>query len=253
MPLRREFGSINGQEDANRFLAFADNRSKEIVTNLIANDISITTTLWLTESFVRQKFELDQVLGEVELEYENPGISEWNKRIPQGLGWLPEVNRYKMADNLTAEEKEGRKIFWTVYAQACQIILGNLNKGGVKILAGTDANLPPTVPGFSLHDELLSLNKAGMSPSEVLQSATRVPAEWLGNNTGIIKKGYKANLVLLDENPLINLKHTKTINSVIISGRVLDRALLDQILDAVKNANDASRTVDISHYLRNIN
>ena len=250
---RREFGSINGQEDADNFLTLVDKRSREIVPNLIDNNISVTTTLWLTESFVRQKFNLDQVLNEVELAYVNPGISEWNERIPQGLGWLPEVNRYKMMDasTLSTEELEKRRIFWETYAEACKVILKNLHEGGVKLMAGTDANLPPTVPGFSLHDELLSLSKAGMSPSQALQAATSVPAEWLGSNTGRIAEGYKANLVLLDKNPLDDLNNTKTINTVIIGGRIFNRTILNNMLTAVKIANDESRTVDISEYAGN--
>ncbi len=163
--LRREFGSIDGEEDAGQFLNFVDDRSKELAVNLFANNVAVTTTLWLTESFVRQKFYLDEVLAEVKLEYENPGISEWNERIPQGLGWLPLVNRYKMPDaaSLSSEDLENRKVFWTVYAEACQLLLKNIYQGGVMIMAGTDANLPPAVPGFSLHDELESMHAAGMT------------------------------------------------------------------------------------------
>ena len=146
---RREFGRIDNQKNADDFLIYVEKRSKQIAPELIANNISVTTTLWLTKSFVRQKFELENILKEVELVYENPGISEWDEMIPQGLGWLPEVNRYKMPANLDADGMVWQKIFWTTYGQACQVILKTLSKDGVNILAGTDTNLPPTVPGFS--------------------------------------------------------------------------------------------------------
>lgn len=246
---RKEFGKLEGQEGADNFLSFVDKRSKEIIPELIKNDISVTTTLWLTESFVRQKFELENLLKEVELEYENPGISEWNKRIPGGLGWVPEVNRYKLSENLTDEEKAWVKIFWTTYGQACSIILKNLSEGEVTILAGTDTNLPPTVPGFSLHDELIAMNRAGMSNSQVLKSATNIPAERLRSNSGNILQGKKANLVLLDENPLENIANTRKINTVFLNGKTLDRTLLDKILETVKKANNSSRKVDIKEFL----
>ncbi len=241
---RREFGKINGQEGADKFLEYVNQRSKEIVKDLVMNDISVTTTLWLVESFVRQKFELDNVLKEVALEYENPGISEWTKNVPQGgLGWLPEVNRYQLPENLTEKQLAEEKIFWTTYAKACQIILKNLSEGGVKIMAGTDANLPPTVPGFSLHDELISLNQAGMSTSQVLLSATSIPAEWLKIDAGKIMKGFQANMILLDKNPLEDISNTQTINMVILNGKILDRNLIDELLASVRNANNLSRKI----------
>jgi hypothetical protein len=246
---RREFGQFNTQDEANDFLAYVAKRSQEIAPELVSNDISVTTTLWLTQSFVRQKFDLDKVLKEVELEYQNPGISEWDKMIPQGLGWLPEVNRYKMSDNLNADEKVWQKIFWTTYGQACAVILKNLSEKEVKIMAGTDANLPPTVPGFSLHDEFTAMYRAGMSTAHIMRSATSIPADWLGSNTGKIKNGNKANMALLDENPLENIENTQRINTVFLNGRILDRTLLNQILESVKTANNASRKVEIDEFV----
>jgi len=248
--LRREYGKFSGQQEADKFISYIDEQSRQMVDELLENDISITTTLWLTESFVRQKFELDNVLEEVELEYVNPGISEWTKNVAQGgLGWLPHVNRYQMEAGLSDEELSGRKIFWSTYAKACQVILKNLSGGGVKIMAGTDANLPPTVPGFSLHDELYSMQQTGMTPIEVLHSATSVPAKWLKSNTGIIKEGFKANLILLNKNPHDDISHSKSINTVILGGRVLDRALLNKLLQSVKEANDNSRKIEIDEFV----
>lgn len=254
--LQREFGRLQGhqghfggfREHEAAFLEFVHQRSADLADNLIKNNISVTSTLWLTQSFGRQKTELDQVLTEVELDYQNPGISEWVSYIPGGLGWLPAVNRFKFERALTPEEIASRMTYWDAYSKACEILAANLSARGVKIMAGTDANLPPTVPGFSLHDELKSLNKAGMSPAQVLQAATSTPAEWLESNTGTIETGRVANLVLLDKNPLEDIANTTAINMVIAKGQVFDRDLLDQMLVAVKEANDASRTVDISQY-----
>jgi len=246
--MRREFGK-DITDIADEFLAYVEKRSNEISSDLIRNEISITTTLWLTQSFVRQKFELDQVLKDVALEYENPGISEWSEYTPRGLGWLPAVNRYSLPDGLTNEDIAGHRVFWDTYGEACRVILQTLAKNGVTIMAGTDANLPPTVPGFSLHDEFTSMSGAGMSNRDILLSTTSIPADRLGNNTGRIESGRQANLVLLDKNPLDDIRHTKSINTVILNGKVLDRGLLDQILAAVKEANDASRKVDINEYV----
>ncbi len=252
--LNREFGkSISatgfGSKTADEFLSYVNKRSDEVAETLRDNDIAVSTTLWLVESFVRQKFELEQVLSEVELAYENPGISEWTPNVPQGgLGWLPGVNRYFQPGELTAEQAAGRRKYWETYAQACQIILKSLLKNQVKVMTGTDANLPPTVPGFSLHDEFVSLKKAGMTNAQILKAATQTPADWLDSNAGRIVPGFKANLVLLDKNPLVDIEHTKAINAVIVSGKLLKRSTLDNILRSVKAANDASRSRDISDF-----
>ena len=242
----RNIGSFYGREEA--FLDYVIERSEALATQLKTHNITVTTTLWLTESFAKQPFELDRVLREVALEYENPGISEWVSFIPQGLGWLPEVNRYKLPEGQTPEDRAASKLYWEAYAKACQLLARNLSQSGVTFLAGTDANLPPTVPGFSLHDELISLQNAGMAPAEVLKAATINPAHWLKSNSGVMGPGYDANLLLLDENPLEDIAHTKTINKVIARGEVFDRQLLDDILAAVREANDKSRKVNIDQY-----
>ncbi len=244
--LRREFGNAFGKEE--EFLNFVEQKSGALADKLLENDINVTSTLWLVESFVRQKFELNNVLTEIELAYANAGIVEGVKASSKGFGWLPETNLYRLEEGLTAEQKEGQKRFWTAYANACQILVKELSKKGVKIMAGTDANLPPAVPGFSFHDELLSLHLAGMTPAQVLQSATSVPAQRLTRNSGKIVEGFEANLVLLEKNPLEDIKNTRTINSVFLNGKTFDRTSLDQLLAAVKEANDSSRKIDISNY-----
>lgn len=245
--IEKMFGSFKSREE--QFLAYINQRSEAVADSLLKYDISVTSTLWLTQSFVRQKVAIDEVLREVALAYENPGIAEGNKLVTRALGWLPHVNRYRYEEGLTEGEKADRMQYWQAYGDACQLLAKNFAKKGVKIMAGTDANLPPTIPGFSLHDELVALHEAGMSTTQVLHSATTVPAEWLQTNTGKIVSGQTANIVLLDENPLLDIRNTKKINTVIAQGRVYDRELLDDMLAAVKAANDASRSIDISQYL----
>lgn len=242
----RVIGGFKGRDA--EFLEFIDNRSDKLAKSLIENNIVVTSTLWLTTSFKWQTYEMDKLLKEVELEYENPGISEWSKHIPGGLGWFTEVHRFKVPPNQTKEDIESNKQFWATYAKSTQLLAKNMIDKGVTIMAGTDANLPPTVPGFSLHDELMSLKKAGMSNAEVLNAATATPASFLNSNTGKIKIGYEANLILLEKNPLEDISNTKSISTVISKGQVFDSAMLDKILLAVKTANDNSRTVNIDEY-----
>jgi imidazolonepropionase-like amidohydrolase len=99
---------------------------------------------------------------------------------------------------------------------------------GIPVLTGTDAPVPGMVPGFSLHDEFQALAKAGMSNWQVLEATTRLPAEWLGTigDRGTVETGKRADLVLLDANPLDDIANTRRIAAVIRDGRYLPRAEL---------------------------
>lgn len=99
---------------------------------------------------------------------------------------------------------------------------------GTRFLAGCDG----LVPGFCLHDELEWLNRAGLSPLQALQSATINAAEFLGRaaETGSVEEGMRADLVLLRADPLVAIRNTRTIEAVILGGRVLDRGELDRML-----------------------
>jgi imidazolonepropionase-like amidohydrolase len=114
-----------------------------------------------------------------------------------------------------------------------------MKKAGVGFLAGTDELNPYCFPGFSLHDELALLVRAGFSPLEALQSATINPALYLGKEKtlGTIEVGKDADLVLLDANPLDDIHNTTKIRAVVANGRLYDHGALDRILaDAEKSA-----------------
>lgn len=110
----------------------------------------------------------------------------------------------------------------------------DLHRGGARILAGTDVseNFPFVFFGFSLHEELELLVKAGLSPYEALKTATVNPAEFLGREKqlGTIEKGKLADLILLDANPLENISNTQKINAVVAGGKFLPKSELEKLL-----------------------
>ena len=116
---------------------------------------------------------------------------------------------------------------------------------GVHLLAGTDITIPFTYPGFSLHDELVLFVKAGLSPSQALETATTNPALLLGlsKEWGRVSPGYGANLVLLNADPLMDITNTKNIHAVVLNGEFLDRAQLDTMLREAQVPNDSSKPV----------
>jgi len=124
-------------------------------------------------------------------------------------------------------------------------VVNAMHRAGIPFLAGTDT--PPGVylfPGFSLHEELQRFVAAGFTPLEALQTATLNPAKFLGmdDRLGTIEKGKLADLVLLDANPLDDIRNTQKIAAVIVNGRYLSRHDLDKMLAGVEAAARAEGT-----------
>jgi imidazolonepropionase-like amidohydrolase len=100
---------------------------------------------------------------------------------------------------------------------------------------GTDAAVALMYPGFSLRDELgYFVDMIGMTPLEALRSATRLAAEFSGvaDSLGTVEVGKVADVVLLDADPLVDIRHVGRIRAVIMGGRLFDRSRLDELLSA---------------------
>jgi imidazolonepropionase-like amidohydrolase len=97
----------------------------------------------------------------------------------------------------------------------------DLYSRGNRFLAGCDG----LVPGFCLHDELEWFTRAGLSPLEALQTATINPARFLGREKlqGTIEVGKRADLVLLDADPLTDIRNVQRIDAVILRGKLVTR------------------------------
>ena len=113
------------------------------------------------------------------------------------------------------------------FADLAQLI----RKTGVPVLAGTDLGSAGIVPGESLHDELALLVEAGFSTEDALRAATVNPAVFLGaaDSMGKVASGYVADLVLLQGNPLLDIRNTRRIVGVMQRGAFLLRSTLDSL------------------------
>jgi hypothetical protein len=122
----------------------------------------------------------------------------------------------------------------TTYGEWGLFMTGRAHAAGVPIGAGTDTPIGFAVPGYSLHSELEFLVRAGLSPLEALKSATLRPAEFfsLEDEMGTIDIGKRADLVLLDADPLNDIANTRAVSIVVTKGQPLTREELQALLTA---------------------
>jgi cytosine/adenosine deaminase-related metal-dependent hydrolase len=161
----------------------------------------------------------------------NAYLGDENFRRDGRLRYIPRQLQQRWAFRLSngrgGDNAEAKKVLEKQFE-----IVGAMQKAGVPILAGTDTGNPFCFPGFSLHDELALLVIAGLTPIEALRAATLNPAKFFGldQTLGTIEQGKIADLVLLDANPLLDIRNTQRINAVVSNGRLFDRKALDKIL-----------------------
>jgi len=149
-------------------------------------------------------------------------------------GWIRQSSQLADAEALADLRTLQRKALDIVRAMA---------HAGVELLAGTDTPMPYCYPGFGLHDELALFVQAGLSPMEALRTATYNPAKFLGklDSMGTVEEGKVADLVMLDANPLEDIRNTRKIAAVVVGGKILQRAELAKMLAEVEAATDKSK------------
>lgn len=132
------------------------------------------------------------------------------------MGWQPENDfRLRTADDAYFATERA-------LAQILIGLMGLVEQSGVTVLAGTDYPNPFIVPGFSLHDELQLMVSGGMSPQAALMAATISPVKFLGidDQVGEVEVGKIANLLLLSENPLEDIRATTSMQALILRGKL---------------------------------
>jgi imidazolonepropionase-like amidohydrolase len=156
-------------------------------------------------------------------------IALWPTRAVPGdslARYLPDSLRrfvleiFPMPDSIPAgADSAGRAMFEKRMKQVT-----TMYRAGVRILTGTDAPLRNSPPGFGLHDELALLARGGLTPFDILKAATWEPARYLNmlDSAGTVAPGRVADLVLLDANPLRDIRNTRRIAGVVANGRYFD-------------------------------
>jgi len=132
----------------------------------------------------------------------------------------------------------------TIDVAGFQRVLADLDRRGARLLTGTDTGTLLLVPGFSLHREFALWAGAGIAPARILRASTVGAAEWIDGSPidGRIVKGARADLVLLDADPLVDIAHARRIAGVMAAGRYFDRKDIDARLAAIEARDTRPRT-----------
>jgi imidazolonepropionase-like amidohydrolase len=180
------------------------------------NGTAVTPTLSI--SYVTAYLDKEDHHNDVYLQYIGKGLRRtYNWRVQRAA----------------QDAKEAIELRHRVFEKSASL-LPLLHKAGVTILAGTDAGYLNSFdyPGIGLHNELEMMVKYGLTPLQALQaSVVNGPAFFnLLNRYGGIEKGKRADLLILNSNPLQNISATKAINAVIVNGKLFNRQKLDGLL-----------------------
>lgn len=155
------------------------------------------------------------------------------KYMPQVVreGWQNYLDNAQASRYYTGETAE-------IHQRNRQRLLGAMSQAGVEVLMGTDAPQVYSVPGLGLKHELVMMEEAGMSPYEVLYSGTVAVGRYFADKDtfGKVVAGHRADLVLVEANPLEELQTLARPQGVMVGGRYLTRAMLDEKLADIEAA-----------------
>jgi len=200
-----------------------ESRMQNIISRTKEADVWIVPTQALWETIIGAA-DYDAMKQYEELKFIPPAVREnYNNYISNNI-----------EDNTEEERQEALK-----QAEWRRKLLQEMNEQGVRILMGTDAPQLFSVPGFSIHRELPHMEAAGMSPYEIIESGTINVGAYFSNedNFGTIAEGQRADLLLLNENPLEDIAHLQNHAGVMVQGKWYSREMIDRKLEEIEVAN----------------
>jgi imidazolonepropionase-like amidohydrolase len=201
-----------------------EDASRALARRVAEAGVAVTPTLWMLELAFRQRSGpagIAEVVARPEMRYLPPHrFATWR-----------DDNMFAAFPRLAAVEGQVR-------LEMVRRFVGHLHDAGARILAGTDADVAGSVPGFAIHEELRRLVEAGLTPREALRAATAAPAEYLAEVLpdlepfGTIEVGRRADLILLDADPLEDVAHLERRAGVMARGTWFPASELRAMLDA---------------------
>ena len=189
-----------------------ESRIQRLMDSLKANNIWVVPTQALAERWFHPDRPADELAKDPEMKYMNSGTLN---------GWVNAKKNLLNNPNYKAETVRRLIDVRKKLIKACQ-------DSGVGLLLGSDAPQIFDVPGFSTHHELAYLVDAGLTPYQALRTGTINTGKFLKrDDIGVIRKGAVADLLLLNGNPLQDIKHTWDIEGVVLRGVWLDKGYIE--------------------------
>lgn len=222
------FGMVaHAEEFSKQTTDFSDQDAQTFAQLAKDNDTWLSPTLTTMKWILSQARSLDELRASSTLQYVHPLLQ----------------NKWITANNYSRNTSPERVAYFQKMVDFHVRLVKVFKAAGVPIVAGTDSGLSGVVAGFSLHDEIALLAEAGLTPEEALAAATRLPAKWLGidGEVGTVEAGKRADLILLDANPLSDVKNTRNISGVFVNGRWLSRHATDAMLADLARRNNAAK------------
>lgn len=212
-------------EEIMKFAKSYDTEQINYYSTLLAN-----SNTWLTSALILNK-NLNALLADSASQFTKPGTEYLHPMAKDLWAYLYQYI-YKPAS------PQQRQNLMDGYRNFLKPLTYEFYKKGGKLLIGTDALVPSTLPGFSLHEELAELVDAGLSPYEALKISTTNAYEFLGeiDSAGTIEKGKVANILILDGNPLENISNTKQIFGVMTQNKWIPKKELDIRLKEIRDS-----------------
>ena len=152
-------------------------------------------------------------------------LSNWPE-----MQYMPEetVARWADAKRASLAERDFDADTVAMAIDLRRLLILELQRAGAGLLLGADSPQVFSVPGFSIHRELEVMVASGLTPYEALRSGTASVAEFLGSGGGVVAVGRDADLVLLDDDPLADIRNARRIHGVMLRGEWYPAARLDE-------------------------
>ncbi|WP_299440365.1 amidohydrolase family protein [uncultured Aquimarina sp.] len=213
---------------------------KEVINDFSKSKHSSFSPTLTVYNNIYQMLIDDRILVSEQLQFMNPLIKKVDSKA-QFERWY----NTKLRDSSTVKTIKNQHDFHLK-------IIKKLHEAGTTFICGTDAGIGITIPGFSIHQELAFYKEAGLSNYEVLKTATVNASKThsIMNNMGTIEVGKIANLLLIDNNPLLDLSTLQNPSTVFIKGRKLNKETLDYF--EKKAMNRKNLIASAVRYLENL-
>ena len=197
----------------------------EVVAATVEAGAGVVPTEVLWETFLGGRTGEEMIAARPELRYWLPegrqglgqGVSQWAEQADQRRATLPSPDA-------------GRPVI-----ELRRRLIKELYDAGVPVLLGTDSPQVFSVPGFSIHHEMQVMVESGLTPYEVLHSGTKAVADFYGaGDFGTVAPGQRADLVLLNANPLDDVSSFADNAGVMVNGRWIPRAEIEARLAEIE-------------------